>query len=156
MKTQTIRLVAAAKTTLVTVFATAFVLATVPGAQAGECSNRTLAGNWGYTITGTTFNNGPVLSGPFAAVGRQILDLKGNITGTQTANLNGNVFRQVLTGTYTVNSDCTGSSTVFLVPPGVTSHVDFVVVNGGTEMRIIGTDPGEVTTGNFKKLFPNE
>jgi hypothetical protein len=156
MKTLSIRLVAAAKTTLVIVFATAFVLAIVPGAQAGECSNRTIAGSWGYTITGSTFNTGPVLSGPMAVVGRQTYDLRGNITGTQTANLNGNVFRQVLTGTYTVNPDCTGTMTVFVSPPGITGHVDFVVVNGGTEMRVIGTDGGGTSTGNFKKLVPNE
>ena len=42
-----------ARMTFVIVFAIVFVLGIVPGAQAGECSNATLHGSFGYTATGT-------------------------------------------------------------------------------------------------------
>ena len=69
-----------------------------------------MAGNWGYTYTGTLLlSSGPV---PVAAVGRFTADLDGNISGTQTRTLAGAVAQEVIKGSSTVNSDCTVTGTV--------------------------------------------
>jgi len=51
------------------------------------------------------------------------------------------------TGTYTVNYDCTGSA----VDNVGTPH-NFVVADGGDEIRIILAIPGTVITGVAKRL----
>ena len=145
-----------APTTLVIVFATVFVLGIVPSAQAGEdreCSNATLHGSFGYTVTGTVLDGSPPLVGPFGQVGRQTFDGKGNTDGTASTSLNGNSFPVTFKGTYTVNPDCTGSFTIALSPVGLTSHVDFVIDDDGTEFRAIGTDSGSVLTAVAKRQF---
>lgn len=66
------------------------------------------AGAWGFT------DNGTVLGiGPRTAVGVFTLDKHGNLTnGTATSSLNGTVAEETFSGTYTINSDCTGTVSV--------------------------------------------
>jgi hypothetical protein len=74
-----------ARATLVILLATAVVLGIVPYAQADEqkdCSNATLRGSFGYTITGLSFSAPPPLAGPFGQVGRQTFDGNGNTAAT--------------------------------------------------------------------------
>jgi hypothetical protein len=144
-----------AKTTLV--IATLSVLGMVPGAQAAEdklCSNASLKGTFAYTVTGST-SAPPPLGGPFGGVGRQTFDGNGHVSGTQTVNVNGNVFRQTYTGTYTVNPDCTGSVTLMIdIPPGLVTHSDFVIDDNGAEIRAVETDAGSVITVIGRRQFP--
>lgn len=82
----------------------------VPAAQAATCTLASVAGNWGYIYTGTLLlPSGPV---PAAAVGRYMADLDGNISGTQTRTVAGVTAQEVLKGSATVNSDCTGTATI--------------------------------------------
>jgi hypothetical protein len=77
-----------------------------------SCSIARVAGAWGYSLQGTIFPPtapGPV---PVAFVGTYTVDRTGYISGTQTSNAGGNVSQDVLTGTLTVNADCTGTQTV--------------------------------------------
>jgi hypothetical protein len=78
-------------------------------AQAVQCSQASIAGNWTYTYTGTVFVPNPL---PAAAVGRAHLDSSGNVTGSQTHTLAGQTEVEDISGTYTVNKDCTGSMTI--------------------------------------------
>ena len=147
-----------APTTLVIVFATAFVLGIVPRAQAGEnkeCSNATLQGSFGYTATGTLLPAAvpPPFVGPFGEVGRQTFDGNGNTAATATINANGNIINVTIQGTYTVNPDCTGSMTRNVSPLGVTAHDDFVIDDDGVEFRTIATDPGAIETYVYRKQF---
>src|SRR6202051_342962 len=53
----------------------------------GTCSNAGVAGEWGYTETGTVIpTTGAV---PFAAVARYTLDADGNLSGTATSSSGG-------------------------------------------------------------------
>ncbi len=52
------------------------------------------------------------MAGPFAAVGTDTFDGNGNIMGAASLDLNGNIVSATETGTYKVNSDCTGTYTV--------------------------------------------
>ena len=78
-------------------------------AQAATCSQASVAGNWAYTYNGTVFVPNPL---PVAAVGRAHLDSSGNVAGNQTHTLAGQTEVEDISGTYTVNKDCTGSMTV--------------------------------------------
>jgi hypothetical protein len=147
-----------APTSLVIVFATVFVLGIVPRAQANEhkeCSNATLHGSFGYTATGTLLPAAapPPFAGPFAEVGRQTFDGNGNTTATATINANGNIINVTIQGTYTVNSDCTGSMARNVSPLGDTAHDDLVIDDNGLELRTIATDPGAIETYVYSKQF---
>jgi hypothetical protein len=120
-----------------------------------ECSIATLHGGFGYTSTGTLLDTyvPPPLAGPFAEVGRQTFDGKGNTEGTATLSANGNINKVTIEGTYTVNADCTGSMTLNVSPLGVTVHADFVIEDDGAELRAIVTDSGLVESRVYKKQF---
>ena len=141
-------------------FATAagIILALVVSApaQAADkgCSNATLKGTFGYTITG--FGTAPLpMAGPFGSVGTQNFDGSGNTTATALASANGNPVPLTITGTYVVNLDCTGVLTITISPLSATpSHVYFVIDDGGQEIRAIGADPGGVLTYVGKRQFP--
>ena len=86
----------------------AVALSAAPTAQAGQCSLAVVAGKWGFTTSGTV-----VGIGPRASVGILTLDAAGNLLGGKaTANLNGSVTHETFSGTYSVNPDCTGKSTI--------------------------------------------
>ena len=111
------------------VLTTVFGLGIATQAQAGEdkaCSNASLQGSFGYSSTGTLLDSyvPPPFAGPFAEVGRQTFDGKGNTSGTATISSNGNINRVTIQGTYTVNADCTGSMTLFIPDFGATVHAD--------------------------------
>jgi hypothetical protein len=151
---------AIARTTLVVAFATVFALGIVPNARAGEdeaCSHATLHGGFGYTGTGTLLDTyvPPPLAGPFAEVGRQTFDGKGNTKASATLSANGNIILQVtIEGTYKVNSDCTGSMTLNVTFPDGSSapvHADFVIDRDGAELRAIVTDSGVIESRVYRK-----
>ena len=147
-----------APTTLVIIFATVFVLGILPRAQAGEhreCSDASLQGSFGFTSTGTLLALPPPLAGPFAEIGRQTFDGRGNTDATATLSANGNIVKGVtVQGTYVVNPDCTGSMTFYVLPIGITANADFVIDDDGAELRAIITDAGIVETRVYKKQFP--
>jgi hypothetical protein len=145
---------------LVSVFVTVFVLGFRPGVQAGveipECSKASLRGSFGFTSTGTLLALPPGFAGAFGEIGRQTFDGNGNTEGTATLSANGHVNRVTFDGTYDVNGDCTGSMTLFVSPLAVTVTLDFVIDDGGTELRAIvtGNREGNVETRIYKKQFP--
>lgn len=143
-------------TTLAIALATALVLGTTPTAQADEdkgCSNGTLTGTFGYSVTGSVISP-PQFAGLFASVGTQSFDGKGGTSASAIVTVNGTILQVTLKGTYTVNADCTGSFTVSVLPVGITNHVSFVIDDGGREFRAIQTDPGVVVTGVARRQFP--
>jgi hypothetical protein len=72
----------------------------------------------------------------------------GTLSGTETASAGGRVISGAIKGTYQINSDCTGSSTITL--SGDTETGNFVVVNGGLTLLAITTNSGavQITTVN--------
>lgn len=140
------------------VLTTVFGLGIATQAQAGEdkaCSNASLQGSFGYSSTGTLLDSyvPPPFAGPFAEVGRQTFDGKGNTSGTATISSNGNINRVTIQGTYTVNADCTGSMTLFIPDFGATVHADFVIDRDGEEIRAIVTETGVIESRVYRKQF---
>lgn len=99
------------------VLAVAAVAALAPmQASASSCSLGNTAGDWDYTYTGTIFTqDGPL---PAAAVGHYHQDLAGNIAGSQTRSVAGSSGVEDISGTVSVNKDCTASATVSVLVNG--------------------------------------
>ena len=138
-------------TTIPIALAFLLILGIAPALLADEqCSLRSVAGDWGYTVTGV---RNPV--GPAASVGTLHFDREGNISGTQTLSINGIIVQgEVLTGAINVNSDCTGTATVTVsnTPFPRTAHFYIVWVNSSSELRAIFTDAGLILTVDGKKI----
>jgi hypothetical protein len=77
--------------------------------SAHSCSLASVAGEYGYTSNGTIVSP-PV--GPFATVGHVTFTASGTFSGAQTTSIAGNFFDGTVSGTYSVNHDCTGSAVV--------------------------------------------
>lgn len=100
-------------------------------ASAASCSNKSLKGTYLYS------NEGYINSQPAAQSGKEIYDGKGNIT---LSYADGGSSILTATGTYTINSDCTGSSSytdgtkynIFVAPNGSTFSFTLVSPNAGT------------------------
>jgi len=109
----------------------------------------TLNGNYSFKTTGFTTPRHSIKGTeiPVAVVGLDTFDGAGNISATATIAVKGGVFTGLTTsGTYNVNSDCTGSITDTAgVASGETQ--DMVIVSGGTE--IFGIDAVPSTTATF-------
>jgi len=155
-----------AVTTFVMAFVALFVLNTAATAQAKRtqhlCSNATLAGKWGFTGTGSLIGIGPV-----AATGIAAFDGKGNVSGSQTRSVNGDVADENFAGTYTVNSDCTETHVVQVFLSGQlvrTTTVQSVIDENGQHARSIyskvelpdGTLLPAVITADATRLFPKD
>jgi hypothetical protein len=117
-------------------------------AQEG-CSLATLEGSYGFAAD-EFFTSGPVPASisaftPVAAIGVDTFDGAGNLSGSITGSFGGLIFTSPLSGTYTVNADCTGSATVTETNGGFVIHFSFVIVDHGRQLRNLATDPGAVS-----------
>jgi hypothetical protein len=128
-----------AKTALAILSFAVLLAALASTALASTCTMASVAGNWGYTYTGTLLlPTGPV---PAAAVGRYTADVNGNISGTQTRSVAGDTAQEVIKGSGTVNSDCTGAATISVYDLSGnllrTATLAAVYVNNGRAVRDI-------------------
>lgn len=123
-------------------------------AQSG-CSISTLTGNYAFSQPG--FEAKSHLKGnplPFAVVGVSTFDGAGNFSAAYTDMSPGQpTYIPVQgngSGTYTVNSDCTGSISITRGDAaGIT--LNLVIMDDGTEVFGINTTPFIIATADFKK-----
>lgn len=117
------------------------------------CNNRLIAGNYGFTLEGNKLGGlGP--TGPQVGVAMTEFDGRGGLTQIDTVTVNGEVVADFThppaTGTYTVNSDCTGTFTINFTDgrPPITANlvvvedgleIDTVVISAGGNQGIIAT-----------------
>ena len=115
----------------------------------GSCSNGSLRGNFGFQFTGNIIGLGPI-----GGVGVATYDGAGNFTQTDNVSVNGfpAVVNRPGSGTYSVNADCTGTST--LNTGGLVLHNTFVIV--GKLSYSVQTDPGAVITGVARPMGTGE
>jgi len=144
------------RTTVKRIFGLLFVLAVVVTSTStvyAQCSNATLTGSYGFKQQGFGLRNSkPAKLGnmiPFATVGVVTFDGAGNasFTLTQVFNSEGGAFFEAIPGTYTVNSDCTG--TIAIEDFGL--HFYMVTVGGGAELFAIQTEIGTTNIVDAKK-----
>lgn len=124
---------------------------------APSCSASTLSGNtYGYSshgLMGSGNGNGfPRVGGfiPFTDAGQITFAADGTVSGTDNQNFGGVVLPgQTIAGTYTVNSDCTGTTTMAIA--GVDSSWHFVILQGADQIIFIATPSGDVWAGALTK-----
>jgi len=145
--------------TLVAVAALIALRATFPGGTLPKvhaqedtpqpCSVATLNGRYGLTFSGFATNGAvpaPITAFiPAAGEGLVTFDGNGNLSASETVSFGGLVMPVNVSGTYTVNSDCTGSFTTSR------AHLNLVIVRNGREILAVNTDPGRVAVDNFVK-----
>ena len=112
----------------------------------GGCSNHSLRGAYGFAVEGQAFGANGQESAEFADEGRTVFDGRGSFTGSGTESLNGAINPVAFSGTYSVESDCTGMATIH---GGLTAQLRFMLVERGQEIDVIDTDPGIVATGQI-------
>jgi hypothetical protein len=141
-----------------------YVSATTDGVSSGTlrlmaapCSAGILNGNsYGYASHGLVANgngNGfPRVGGfvPSANAGQISFNADGSISGVNNANFGGVVMPgQAITGTYSVNSDCTGTTTMAIA--GVDNSWHFVILQGADQIISIATPSGMVWAGTLTR-----
>ena len=131
-----------------------FPSGTLPKVHAQEeakegCSLETLKGRYGLTFSGlTTRAMVPAAIDAFVPVvggGLVTFDGEGHLTAAETVSVGGQIAPVNVLGTYTVNSDCTGSFTTSH------AHLDLVIVRGGKEILAVNEDQGNAVLDNFVK-----
>src|SRR2546428_9165960 len=125
----------------------------VPKVRADEdevCTLQTLRGSFGFTAQGfvTDSSTLPASVGAFAPLadsGLMTFDGRGNLFGSSTPSIGGLIDQTTFSGTYTVNPNCTGSSTL-IFRSGGTVHLEFVLDDHAKEMRAVQKDAGTAIT----------
>jgi len=114
------------------------------------CDAATLKNAYGLLVTGTR-TIGAGQAEKFVTVSMVTFDGNGAFTanGVSHGSTTG-VRRGPATGTYAVNSDCTGTWTTNI--PGVPPLVaDFVIIDRGREVRAVSVSAGEISTANARR-----
>lgn len=142
-----------AKTLAIGAVAT-LALGLAPAAKAASktCAVATLEGSFVRRDTGFVMA-APATAGPLAGVFLVTFDGNGAFTSAGFSSLNGSVSESKGTGTYTVNSDCTGAYTS-VSSTGRPGTAFFVIADNGNEIHILPTNPGASITCIARKVFP--
>jgi hypothetical protein len=118
------------------------------------CTNAGVKGGFGLQATGVFVAGAPV-TGPIAFIGELTLSVNasgdGVISGHVAGGVDGTIFtfaEEPVSGTYSVNSDCSGTATI--TPKGRSEmHFSLVVADCGKEMLAIETDADTVVSGTL-------
>ena len=115
------------------------------------CSLASLNGSYALDRQGTLVTSvlGRPAPAPWGEGAIEHFDGDGAFSGKATVNVGGAVLSGAVTGTYTVNGDCTGTKTVY-TPVGLTVHEAIIVIG----RRMIGTqmDPWAVIQTRAEKI----
>ena len=120
------------------------------------CSLNTIRGSYATSTTGSIVFAGPV--GMVADVGKIVFDGSGGAAQSTAVSINGVIIpnRSSLSGSYTMDPDCTGDISLVLPGPSgtITSKFHFVLVHNGEELLTINTGVGRVLPGIATKQHP--
>ena len=123
-------------------------------AWGARCSNATLKGAYGALVSGIR-GIGPMVTEMFVGTSLRTYDGKGGFTESavnQHGAITGTIVNAQASGTYQVNSDCTGTSTLVLPPPFPTIISSFVIVDSGKEVREVVMSPAaNIVTANLRQ-----
>ncbi len=119
--------------------------------QAESCSTATLNGTYTYLLKGAVYLSTYETFSPFTDMGNLTINGSGSLSGSSSASFAGDILPRTITGTYTVNSNCTGSTTLTDNVIG-TTHFNFSISNNGQSMTLIEADSGYVVSGDAHPL----
>jgi hypothetical protein len=125
------------------------------GAEGPPCTLKTLKGRYLFADKGTILPPAFGVTGPTleADAGFALFNGEGKGTEVFTTRVNGiTVLRNLVVSiSYTVNADCTGTVTV-LVPGG--PHFDIFITPDGEAMATIAADPGNYVSTIARRVSP--
>jgi hypothetical protein len=110
---------------------------------ANKCSEATLHGKYLFAQDGVVIEGNDQV--PLSFAGYQVYNGNGKMKGVLSENVNGEITRKPISGTYTVNADCTGTTTE---TDGV--QYDQFIAPDGSMFTLIVTNPPEVVTSGFE------
>ena len=123
------------------------------GQQGGPttCSLGTLKGLYMFAQSGYQPVNGSLV--PLGVTGKAVFHGNGAFESLATLSIGGTIVPGgAAPGTYTVNSDCTGTVTVLMTPPTPNVHLDIFIAPDGGKFFTIETDPGTVLSGTEQRV----
>jgi hypothetical protein len=129
----------------------AVALAPQPQARAGDAEAQCQRGD--ATLSGAymSMGGGTIVGvGPITFIGTIYFDGKGGIVNPFTASIAGSILRASATGTYTINSDCSGTDTLTVGANNMA--YDIRVSPDGSKVDYIETDSGTVASGSASRL----
>lgn len=115
------------------------------------CTVATVAGSYGFTFNGSDRVSSKTQAFvPFVGAGVLTFDGSGSVAAEFAFSYNGSIGSTTnYTGTYTVNSNCTGS--IIATPGSGNSSVYFAVVGGGAELLATTLQTGNTWTLDAKR-----
>ena len=127
-------------------------------AYARPCSNQTLKGTYANSLHGLIYPPGGSAPLVLAGVAKTTYDGNGTFTQVDAVGENGSGVTPGWrhgSGTYSVNPDCTGTSTIVI--PGLPDlHLQFVVSPSGNTLHFVVIDPGFATAGDSERIDKND
>ena len=130
----------------------ALTLSSAVSAHTDECSNVTIKGTYAFIIHGQILTpNGPLI---VDGIAKTTFDGNGNLVQVDAVAVNGDIplVWRPGTGTYNVNSDCTGTMTFeSVVNPGTQIHWDLYLTEDHRRGHIIRMDEGSMAVRSFEK-----
>jgi hypothetical protein len=124
-----------------------------PTVNAAGFSNASLIGGFGFADSGETFGTAGI---KFSEAGVLTFDGAGSFRGTATMNNGGMICAAIVTGTYNINSDGSGSATVTQTPDAASSAAGCKLVSfpaalglsgGGSQIQFVELSTGEILSG---------
>jgi hypothetical protein len=126
--------------TLTLAMGSIFLISPAAYAAQVQCTVGKLEGRYVFTGQGANLHYGTF-----------DFDGAGKLTGKQTSSRElANAERETLTGTYTLDTDCTGTI-MFEGQQGRIEHWDVFVTNDGKKGRMIRTDQGVTAVRSFEQ-----
>ena len=116
------------------------------------CTNANFTGTYGYVLSGWVLSSNGYA--PFADSGTITSEGNGNISGSSTFSVNGQLQARTFTGTYTLDSDCRGTAT-FSDNLSETVDLSLVIAGGGVEIQLAQTDSGTNLSGRATRQQAN-
>ena len=109
-----------------------------------KCSEATLDGTYLFAGDGGEIKGKDQL--PFAYAGYEVFDGNGKVNQVFSANVNGKITRnESISGTYTVNADCTGTATY-----ADGTRFDQFIAPDGSKLTFVQTKPSELVAAAFE------
>ncbi len=131
----------------------ALALAAIPHVVRADVSVGCFLGNAVMKGTYVVSGKGTVVGvGPIVLAGEVVYNGDGTaVLASETQNVNGTIIRPSgVTGTYTVNHDCTGSKT--FGSGASAQHFDFVISPDGSTITWVETDANAVISGKAVRV----
>jgi hypothetical protein len=113
--------------------------------EAAKCSEATLDGTYLFAADGVAIKGDDQL--PFSYAGYEVFDGNGKVKQVLTLNINGKkvIHKETLSGTYSVEADCTGTATY-----ADGTREDHFIAPDGSELTFVGTHPKRLVTASFE------